>query len=96
MSRVNEFLLVVASSRALCWGCWGGFGMRVPVPRCSLPCLSLSITLHLKISCPSSPAFNYSRNPICAVPQVKIEMESDYEDTDTEKPPRDMGSETTL
>lgn len=70
--------------------------MRVPVPRCSLPCLSLSITLHLKISCPSSPAFNYSRNPICAVPQVKIEMESDYEDTDTEKPPRDMGSETTL
>ncbi|XP_041879090.1 electrogenic sodium bicarbonate cotransporter 4 isoform X1 [Corvus kubaryi] len=55
-----------------------------------------SITLHLKISCPSSPAFNYSRNPICAVPQVKIEMESDYEDTDTEKAPRDMGSETTL
>ncbi|KAK4808332.1 hypothetical protein QYF61_024211 [Mycteria americana] len=58
--------------------------------------LDRSITLHLKISCPSSPAFNYSRNPICAVPQVKIEMESDYEDTDTEKPPRDMGSETTL
>ncbi|XP_009322552.1 PREDICTED: electrogenic sodium bicarbonate cotransporter 4 [Pygoscelis adeliae] len=57
---------------------------------------SFAITLHLKISCPSSPAFNYSRNPICAVPQVKIEMESDYEDTDTEKPPRDMGSETTL
>ncbi|XP_030920977.1 electrogenic sodium bicarbonate cotransporter 4 [Geospiza fortis] len=55
-----------------------------------------SITLHLKISCPSSPAFNYSRNPICAVPQVKIEMESDYEDSDTEKAPRDMGSETTL
>ncbi|XP_052520926.1 electrogenic sodium bicarbonate cotransporter 4 isoform X10 [Tympanuchus pallidicinctus] len=55
-----------------------------------------SITLHLKISCPSSPAFNYSRSPICAVPQVKIEMESDYEDTDTEKAPRDMGSETTL
>ncbi|KAM6369739.1 electrogenic sodium bicarbonate cotransporter 4 isoform 3-T3 [Pluvialis apricaria] len=58
--------------------------------------LDRSITLHLKISCPSSPAFNYSRSPICAVPQVKIEMESDYEDTDTEKPPRDMGSETTL
>uniref|UniRef100_A0A8B9PHU2 Anion exchange protein n=1 Tax=Apteryx owenii TaxID=8824 RepID=A0A8B9PHU2_APTOW len=54
------------------------------------------ITLHLKISCPSSPAFSYSRNPLCAVPQVKIEMESDYEDTDTEKQPRDMGSETTL
>ncbi|KAK2513076.1 hypothetical protein Q9233_015706 [Columba guinea] len=58
--------------------------------------LDRSITLHLKISCPSSPAFNYSRSPICAVPQVKIEMESDYEDTDTDKPPRDMGSETTL
>ncbi|KAF7236694.1 Electrogenic sodium bicarbonate cotransporter 4 [Varanus komodoensis] len=58
--------------------------------------LDRSITLHLKISCPSSPAFNYSRNPICAVPQVKIEMESDYDDTDTEKHPRDMGSETTL
>uniref|UniRef100_A0A8C0ZCV0 Anion exchange protein n=1 Tax=Cyanistes caeruleus TaxID=156563 RepID=A0A8C0ZCV0_CYACU len=54
------------------------------------------VTLHLKISCPSSPAFNYTRNPICAVPQVKIEMESDYDDTDTEKAPRDMGSETTL
>ncbi|KAJ6636893.1 hypothetical protein lerEdw1_013924 [Lerista edwardsae] len=50
-----------------------------------------SITLHLKISCPSSPAFNYSRNPICAVPQVKIEMESDYEDTNTEKPPPGHG-----
>ncbi|XP_050795704.1 electrogenic sodium bicarbonate cotransporter 4 [Gopherus flavomarginatus] len=58
--------------------------------------LDRSITLHLKISCPSSPAFNYSRNPLCAVPQVKIEMESDYEDSDTEKHPRDMGSETTL
>uniref|UniRef100_A0A8C4JBW2 Anion exchange protein n=1 Tax=Dromaius novaehollandiae TaxID=8790 RepID=A0A8C4JBW2_DRONO len=54
------------------------------------------ITLHLKISCPSSPAFSYARNPLCAVPQVKIEMESDYDDTDTEKQPRDMGSETTL
>ncbi|KAH0623024.1 hypothetical protein JD844_030913 [Phrynosoma platyrhinos] len=66
--------------------------IRIPkqCPLCS------HITLHLKISCPSSPAFNYSRNPICAVPQVKIEMESDYEDTDTEKHARDMGSETTL
>lgn len=72
--------------------------MWVPRFGCSLPSLLLllSITLHLKISCPSSPAFNYSRSPICAVPQVKIEMESDYEDTDTDKPPRDMGSETTL
>ncbi|KAM6432080.1 electrogenic sodium bicarbonate cotransporter 4 [Liasis olivaceus] len=56
-----------------------------------------SITLHLKISCPSSPAFSYSRSPICAVPQVKIEMGSNYEDTDTERQhPQDMGSETTL
>ncbi|MGH0164319.1 UNVERIFIED_CONTAM: hypothetical protein FKN15_046647 [Acipenser sinensis] len=54
-----------------------------------------SITLHLKISCPSSsPAVNYSRSAMWAVPQVKIEMESDYEDTD--RHPRDMGSETTL
>ncbi|XP_078421762.1 electrogenic sodium bicarbonate cotransporter 4-like isoform X2 [Cetorhinus maximus] len=58
--------------------------------------LDRSITLHLKISCPSSPAFNYSRNAICSVPQVKIEMESDYDDTDTEKARRDTGGETTL
>ncbi|XP_039180045.1 electrogenic sodium bicarbonate cotransporter 4 isoform X4 [Crotalus tigris] len=56
-----------------------------------------SITLHLKISCPSSPAFSYSRSPVCTVPQVKIEMGSNYEDTDTERQhPQDMGSETTL
>ncbi|XP_058864633.1 electrogenic sodium bicarbonate cotransporter 4-like isoform X8 [Acipenser ruthenus] len=59
--------------------------------------LDRSITLHLKISCPSSsPAVNYSRSSMWAVPQVKIEMESDYEDTDTDRHPRDMGSETTL
>ncbi|XP_067857360.1 electrogenic sodium bicarbonate cotransporter 4 isoform X2 [Heptranchias perlo] len=58
--------------------------------------LDRSITLHLKISCPPSPAFNYSRNAICSVPQVKIEMESDYDDTDTKKASRDTGSETTL
>ncbi|XP_043939017.1 electrogenic sodium bicarbonate cotransporter 4 isoform X2 [Protopterus annectens] len=55
-----------------------------------------SITLHLKISCPSSPAFNYTRNAVNAVPQVKIEMDSESEEMDLEKSPRDMGSETTL
>uniref|UniRef100_A0A670ZM54 Anion exchange protein n=1 Tax=Pseudonaja textilis TaxID=8673 RepID=A0A670ZM54_PSETE len=56
-----------------------------------------SITLHLKISCPSSPAFSYSRSPVCTIPQVKIEMGSNYEDTDAERHhPQDMGSETTL
>ncbi|XP_062913137.1 electrogenic sodium bicarbonate cotransporter 4-like isoform X6 [Mobula hypostoma] len=58
--------------------------------------LDRSITLHLKISCPSSPAFSYSRNAICSVPQFKIEMESDYEDVDAEKARRDQGGETTL
>ncbi|XP_072122725.1 electrogenic sodium bicarbonate cotransporter 4-like [Mobula birostris] len=58
--------------------------------------LDRSITLHLKISCPSSPAFSYSRNAICPVPQFKIEMESDYEDVDAEKARRDQGGETTL
>ncbi|KAM4676814.1 electrogenic sodium bicarbonate cotransporter 4 isoform 2-T2 [Discoglossus pictus] len=55
-----------------------------------------SITLHLKISCPSSPAISYPRNTMTSVPQVKVEMESEYEDSDTEKNPRDRGSETTL
>ncbi|KAM3925660.1 electrogenic sodium bicarbonate cotransporter 4 isoform 2-T2 [Leptodactylus fuscus] len=55
-----------------------------------------SITLHLKISCPSSPAISYPRNPPGAVPQVKIEMDSEYDDSDLEKNPRDRGSETTL
>ncbi|XP_064421649.1 electrogenic sodium bicarbonate cotransporter 4 [Latimeria chalumnae] len=58
--------------------------------------LDRSITLHLKISCPSSPAFNYSQNVACSIPQLKIEVESDYEDTDLDKHPRDVGSETTL
>ncbi|XP_072916169.1 electrogenic sodium bicarbonate cotransporter 4 isoform X2 [Hemitrygon akajei] len=58
--------------------------------------LDRSITLHLKISCPSSPAFSYSRNAICSVPQFKIEMESDYEDVNAEKAWRDQGGETTL
>uniref|UniRef100_UPI00398F686C electrogenic sodium bicarbonate cotransporter 4-like n=1 Tax=Pristiophorus japonicus TaxID=55135 RepID=UPI00398F686C len=58
--------------------------------------LDRSITLHLKISCPSSPATNYSQNAICSVPQVKIEMESDYNDTNTENAQRDMRGETTL
>ncbi|XP_069037674.1 electrogenic sodium bicarbonate cotransporter 4 isoform X4 [Lepisosteus oculatus] len=72
-----------------------------PHSNCS-PCdsdLDRSITLHLKISCPSSPAVSLSRNAAFAVPQVKIEMESDYDDTDTDRHHRhhrDMGSETTL
>lgn len=55
-----------------------------------------SITLHFKISCPASPAFNYSRNPVFMVPQVKIEMESDYDFTDMDKYRRETDSETTL
>ncbi|KAM3867705.1 electrogenic sodium bicarbonate cotransporter 4 [Diretmus argenteus] len=55
-----------------------------------------SITLHLKISCPSSPATPMHLGMGCPVPQVKIEMESDY-DSDTDRPRhRDMNSETTL
>ncbi|XP_029460019.1 electrogenic sodium bicarbonate cotransporter 4 isoform X2 [Rhinatrema bivittatum] len=61
----------------------------------SSPDLDHSITLHLKISCPSSPALSYTRLPLGTVPQVKIEMESD-DDTDTDRAPRDMGSETLL
>jgi sodium bicarbonate cotransporter 5 len=39
----------------------------------------LSITLHLKISCPSSPTvpMAHGRGMAFPVPQVKIEMESD-------------------
>ncbi|KAG8141097.1 hypothetical protein E2320_006778 [Naja naja] len=45
----------------------------------------------------SDPDHSYSRSPVCTVPQVKIEMGSNYEDTDTERHhPQDMGSETTL
>lgn len=63
-----------------------------------------SITLHLKISCPSSPAMPVARGMSCPVPQVKIEMESDYDDTDMNprgrhrdhRDHRDMSSETTL
>uniref|UniRef100_A0A4W5PFE5 Anion exchange protein n=1 Tax=Hucho hucho TaxID=62062 RepID=A0A4W5PFE5_9TELE len=60
--------------------------------------INVSITLHLKISCPSSPAvpMAHGRGMAFPVPQVKIEMESDY-DTDTDHPRhRDMSSETTL
>ncbi|XP_072410263.1 electrogenic sodium bicarbonate cotransporter 4-like isoform X2 [Chiloscyllium punctatum] len=63
---------------------------------CNSDSLDRSITLHLKISCPSSPAFSCSRNAICSIPQVKIEMESEYDDTDTEKARRDTSGETTL
>ncbi|XP_078285049.1 electrogenic sodium bicarbonate cotransporter 4-like isoform X2 [Rhinoraja longicauda] len=58
--------------------------------------LDRSITLHLKISCPSSPAFIHSQNAICSVPQFKIEVESDYNDLSTERGRRDLGDETTL
>uniref|UniRef100_A0A4W6G695 Anion exchange protein n=1 Tax=Lates calcarifer TaxID=8187 RepID=A0A4W6G695_LATCA len=56
----------------------------------------LSITLHLKISCPSSPAVPMGRGMACPVPQVKIEMESDYDSDIDHHRPRDMSSETTL
>ncbi|XP_075457479.1 electrogenic sodium bicarbonate cotransporter 4 isoform X4 [Ascaphus truei] len=55
-----------------------------------------SITLHLKISCPPSPAIGYPRGTMSSVPQVKVEMDSEYEDSDIDKNPRDRGSETTL
>ncbi|XP_051976874.1 electrogenic sodium bicarbonate cotransporter 4-like [Xyrauchen texanus] len=44
--------------------------------------LDRSITLHLKISCPSSPEMPMPRGMSCPMPQVKIEMESDYDNTD--------------
>lgn len=56
----------------------------------------LSITLHLKISCPSSPAVPMTRGLACPVPQVKIEMESDYDSDIDPHRPRDVSSETTL
>ncbi|XP_061586481.1 electrogenic sodium bicarbonate cotransporter 4 isoform X2 [Cololabis saira] len=55
-----------------------------------------SITLHLKISCPSSPAMPGGRGMGCPVPQVKIEMESDYDSDMDHHRPRDLSSETTL
>lgn len=73
-----------------------------PVPHCCNWKLPFhSITLHLKISCPTSPAMPMARGMPCPVPQVKIEMESDYEDTDINprgrhRDHRDMSSETTL
>ncbi|XP_061622706.1 electrogenic sodium bicarbonate cotransporter 4 isoform X4 [Phyllopteryx taeniolatus] len=58
--------------------------------------LDRSITLHLKISCPSSPAMPMGRGMACPVPQVKIEMESDDDSDMDQHRPRDMSSETTL
>ncbi|KAM5316686.1 electrogenic sodium bicarbonate cotransporter 4 isoform 3-T4 [Glossophaga mutica] len=58
--------------------------------------LDHSITLHFKISCPASPAFNYSQSPVFMVPQVKIEMESDCDFTDVGMYGREADSETTL
>ncbi|XP_027478689.2 electrogenic sodium bicarbonate cotransporter 4 isoform X2 [Zalophus californianus] len=58
--------------------------------------LDRSITLHFKISCPASPAFNYSQSPVFMVPQVKIEMESDCDFTDVDRYGRETDGETTL
>ncbi|XP_024909258.1 electrogenic sodium bicarbonate cotransporter 4 [Cynoglossus semilaevis] len=58
--------------------------------------LDRSITLHLKISCPSSPAMPMGRSMAGSVPQVKIEMESDYDSDMDHHHPRDLSSETTL
>ncbi|XP_062874135.1 electrogenic sodium bicarbonate cotransporter 4 isoform X2 [Trichomycterus rosablanca] len=60
-----------------------------------------SITLHLKISCPSSPVSPVTRGGSCRpVPQLKIEVESEYEEDGEDAEPRgrtrDVGSETTL
>ncbi|KAJ8286690.1 hypothetical protein GJAV_G00042040 [Gymnothorax javanicus] len=54
-----------------------------------------SITLHLKISCPPSPAGPLTHGA-GSLPQVKIELESDSEDYDTYPRLRDVSSETTL
>lgn len=58
--------------------------------------LDRSITLHFKISCPASPAFNYAQSPVFMVPQVKIEMESDCDFTDVDMDGREADGETTL
>ncbi|KAG5840302.1 hypothetical protein ANANG_G00187360 [Anguilla anguilla] len=58
-----------------------------------------SITLHLKISCPPSPATPLAPPPgrLRPLPQFKIEVDSSYEDTDTDHHRRrKMSSETTL
>ncbi|PWA18402.1 hypothetical protein CCH79_00009921 [Gambusia affinis] len=72
---------------------WGAYCQRAAT-RSSLP--FLSITLHLKISCPSSPAMPMGRGMTCPVPQVKIEMESDYDSDMDRHRGRDVSSETTL
>ncbi|XP_074188296.1 electrogenic sodium bicarbonate cotransporter 4 isoform X4 [Rhinolophus sinicus] len=58
--------------------------------------LDQSITLHFKISCPASPAFNYSQSPVFLVPQMKIEMESDCDFPDMDIYGREGAGETTL
>ncbi|XP_042837701.1 electrogenic sodium bicarbonate cotransporter 4 isoform X6 [Panthera tigris] len=58
--------------------------------------LDRSITLHFRISCPASPAFNYSQSPVFMVPQVKIEMESDCDFTDVDRYGKETDGETTL
>ena len=81
--------------RALLWG----IAWKTPSTRSlTLPSLffSFSITLHFRISCPASPAFNYSQSPVFMVPQVKIEMESDCDLTDVDRYGRETDGETTL
>ncbi|KAF3850513.1 hypothetical protein F7725_012285 [Dissostichus mawsoni] len=56
----------------------------------------LAIIFPVMISCPSSPAVPIGRGMGCPVPQVKIEMESDYDSDIDPRRPRDMSSETTL
>ncbi|XP_028829951.1 electrogenic sodium bicarbonate cotransporter 4 isoform X3 [Denticeps clupeoides] len=58
--------------------------------------LDRSVTLRLKISCPPSPALPSSHLSAFPVPQVKIQVESDYDDTDNYPQHRSYGSETTL
>ncbi|XP_061115730.1 electrogenic sodium bicarbonate cotransporter 4 [Conger conger] len=69
-----------------------------PYSNCSPGALDAdrSITLHLKISCPPSPATPLSQGMSCPMPQLKIEMDSSYDDTDSDHRRRDRSGETTL
>uniref|UniRef100_A0AAY4BLM5 Anion exchange protein n=1 Tax=Denticeps clupeoides TaxID=299321 RepID=A0AAY4BLM5_9TELE len=70
-------------------------GLRETVS-CNAALIFLSVTLRLKISCPPSPALPSSHLSAFPVPQVKIQVESDYDDTDNYPQHRSYGSETTL
>ncbi|KAJ8263597.1 hypothetical protein COCON_G00160540 [Conger conger] len=69
-----------------------------PYSNCSPGALDAdrSITLHLKISCPPSPATPLSQGMSCPMPQLKIKMDSSYDDTDSDHRRRDRSGETTL